>query len=323
MSKPSTLESRIATALTATDIKSSNLATLIAETEAAITTADKIAEEERTKALDPIASPDATKAREAMQAAEFNRDRLRTVLPRLQAKHKEVKEQEHAAAWTADYAAVKARRDAAAEQLRERYPTIVAELVALMADIAATDREVDRVNVAAPYGDYPRLRGVELTARGLDRLLQPDISIVQELRLPCFDRAPGMPLMAYPLPQPNFAVEFVNLIPPDTFDWRNWHEEFEKRDRRALEENRRQIAEAEAQLRAHEEREAAEARKAKEADQVAVGRWEIADGYSPRPAPHSTALHPGDALQFVRSADAHCHRPAFPASQAAAGAAQA
>ena len=93
-----------------------------------------------------------------------------------------------------DYAAVKVRRDAAAEQLRERYLTIVAELVALMADIAATDKEVDRINVAAPYGDYPRLRGVELTARGLDRLLQPNISIVQELRLPCFDRAPDMPL---------------------------------------------------------------------------------------------------------------------------------
>jgi hypothetical protein len=63
-------------------------------------------------------------------------------------------------------------------------------------------------------------------------LLQPDISIVQELRLPCFDRAPGMPLMAYPLPQPNFTVEFVNSIPPDTFDWRNWHEEIERRNGR-------------------------------------------------------------------------------------------
>ena len=273
MSKPSTLESRIATALTATDIKSSNLATLIAETEAAITTADKTAEEERTKALDPIASPDATKAREAMQAAEFSRDRLRTVLPRLQAKHKEVNEQEHAVAWTADYAAVKARRDAAAQMLRERYPAIVDELVTLMTNIASTDKEVERVNAAAPYGDHPRLRGTELTARGLDRLMQPDVSIAQELKLPNFTRGAGEPLLAYPLPQPNFAVEFVNSMPPDTFDWRNWHEEFEKRDRRALEENRRQIAEAEAQLRAHEEREAAEVRKAKEADQVAaVGR---------------------------------------------------
>src|SRR5262245_25293425 len=245
MSKPFTLESRIATALTATDIKSSNLATLIAETEAAITTADKTAEEERTKALDPIASPDATKAREAMQAAEFSRDRLRTVLPRLMAKHKEVKEQEHAAAWMADYAAVKVKRDAAAEQLRERYPAIVAELVALMADIAATDKEVDRINVAAPYGDYPRLRSVELIARGLERLLQPHISIVQELRLPCFERAPDMPLMAYPLPQPNFAVEFVKSIPPDTFDWRNWHEEIERRNGRLRAENARIIAQPE------------------------------------------------------------------------------
>ena len=46
-------------------------------------------------------------------------------------------------------------------------------------------------------------------------------------------------------------------------------EECEKRDRRALQENRRQIAEAEARLRTREEREAAEARKA---NQVAVGR---------------------------------------------------
>jgi hypothetical protein len=204
-----------------------------------------------------------------MQAAEFSRDRLRTVLPRLQAKHKKVKEQEHAVAWTADYGVVKARRDAVAQQLRERYPTIIAELVALMADIVATDREVDRVNAAATYGDYPRLRGVELTARGLDRLLRPDISIMEELRLPNFTRGAGEPLLAYPLPQPNFAVEFVNSIPPDTFfDWRNWHEEIERRDGLRA-ENARIIAQAEERQRAREEREAAEA---KEADQVPVGR---------------------------------------------------
>ena len=121
------------------------------------------------------------------RAAELTRDRLRAALPRLQEQLKQAREREYAECWLEDYAAVKARRDAAAEQLRERYPAIVDELVALMADIAATDKEVDRINVAAPYGDYPRLRGVELTARGLDHLLQPDISIVQELRLPSFD----------------------------------------------------------------------------------------------------------------------------------------
>ena len=170
-------------------------------------------------------------------------------------------EAEHAAAWTVDYEQVKARRDAVAQQLRERYPQLVEELVTLMASIAATDKEVDRINVAAPYGDYPRLRSVELRARGLDRLLQPDISIPQELRLPNFTSDAGMPLMAYPPPQPNFAVEFVNSIPPDTYDWRNWHEEIERRNGRLRAENARISAQPERQP-ALEEREAAEAKEA-------------------------------------------------------------
>ena len=76
-------------------------------------------------------------------------------------------------------------------------------------------------------------------------------------------------MLAYPPPVPNLALQALSMTPPDKFDWRNWHEECEKRDRRALQENRRQIAEAEARLRTREEREAAEARKA---NQVAVGR---------------------------------------------------
>ena len=204
-----------------------------------------------------------------MATATLTRDRLRAALPRLQERLEHSREREYAECWLNDYAAVKARRDAAAEQLRERYPTIIAELVALMADIAATDKEVDRINAAAPYGDYPRLRSVELTARGLDHLLQPDISITQELRLPNFTRADNEPVLAYPPPVPNLALQVLSMMPPDNFDWRNWHEECEKRDRRALQENRRQIAEAEARLRTREEREAAEARKA---NQVAVGR---------------------------------------------------
>ena len=43
----------------------------------------------------------------------------------------------------------------------------------------------------------------------------------------------------------------------------------EERDRRALEDNRRQIAEAEERMRAHQERETAEARKAQKADRAA------------------------------------------------------
>jgi hypothetical protein len=48
-----------------------------------------------------------------------------------------------------------------------------------------------------------------------------------------------------------------------------WWKAIEERDRRALEENRKQIAEAEESTRAHEEREASEARKAEEAARAA------------------------------------------------------
>ena len=40
---------------------------------------------------------------------------------------------------------------------RERYPQLVDEMVGLMTRMAETDKEVERVNSAAPYGDHPRL----------------------------------------------------------------------------------------------------------------------------------------------------------------------
>ena len=76
-----------------------------------------------------------------------------------------------------------------------------------MTSIAATDKEVDRINAAAPYGDYPRLRGVELTARGLDRLLQPDISILARAAAAKLHRALTWPVLAYPPPVPNLALQ--------------------------------------------------------------------------------------------------------------------
>ena len=184
------------------------------------------------------------------------RDRLQAALPRLQQRHKEAREAEYAAAWTVDYEQLKAKRDAVAQQLRERYPAIVDELVTLMTNIAATDKEVDRINVAAPYGDYPRLRGVELTARGLDRLLQPDISITQELRLPNFTRGVGEALLAYPPPQPTLAQLYV--LPASCFVPVDPQAEAEERERRKREDNDKMKAFYENQKRVREEREAAE-----------------------------------------------------------------
>jgi len=166
-----TLEQRIAAALSG-DIKAA-LAELLGETEAAIDDADTAAEEARTKALDPLASPDVAKARSAMENAAFIRDRLRNVLPKLQAQFKKVCSQEAYDRWTVDYENVKLSRDAAAEQLKALYPQFVAKITDLLLRIEEIGREVRRVNISKPFdaeaahGDGRWLREVELEARDM------------------------------------------------------------------------------------------------------------------------------------------------------------
>jgi len=52
------------------------------------------------------------------------------VLPRLQARHQELEAQEYVSTWRADYDQVKVKRDVMVEELRDRYPKLVDELVA-------------------------------------------------------------------------------------------------------------------------------------------------------------------------------------------------
>ena len=169
-----TLEQRIAAALADNDkIDSSALATLIAETEAATTAADEAAIKSREQALDPITSPDPTKARAAMEAAAFTRDRLRTVLPRLQQRLKEVCSQEEYTRWVAGYEQTKAKRDAAAAELRTLYPEFASKLVDLLLRIEVVDREVERVRSAVSSGDErafaTMMAGGEKYLRGVPR----------------------------------------------------------------------------------------------------------------------------------------------------------
>ena len=187
-----TLEQRIAAALADNNIDSSALATLIAETEAATADADKAAIQAREQALDPITSPDPTKARAAMEAAAFTRDRLRTVLPRLQQHFKEVSSQEEYTRWVAGYEAIKIKRDAAAAELRTIYPEFASKLVDLLLRIEVVDREVERVRSAKPFdakkanGDGRWLLETELTARGLDHFSTYDLKIMKDIKLPSF-----------------------------------------------------------------------------------------------------------------------------------------
>ena len=237
MNKP-TIESRIAGMLSAADAKSDAIAALITEVEVAAQEADATATKTREEALDPATVIDAAKVGASVATAELTRDRLRAALPRLQEQLKQAREREYAECWLNDYAAVKARRDAVAQQLRERYPQLVEELVTLMTSIAATDKEVDRINVAAPYGDYPRLRGVELTARGLDRLhAARHFHPARAAACRTSTRDDG-PLLAYPPPRADLgrrAHVAADILRAGGIGARNgW-----KRDRRRREENAR------------------------------------------------------------------------------------
>src|SRR5208282_5472321 len=101
----SELEKRIAEALTQ-DIKSADLATLIADVEGAIVAAEKAVEQARVRALDPTVLDPA--ARTALQDADFLTQRLQVALPRLGQRLEEIQAAEYAAEWEPDFEQVKA-----------------------------------------------------------------------------------------------------------------------------------------------------------------------------------------------------------------------
>jgi hypothetical protein len=180
------LKQRIVSALVG-DIASGDLAALISDTEAAIARAAATADEERAKAVDPVLSPDAATARETVQAAEFARDRLRTVLPRLQSRLREVQSDEELARWLPRQQAAEARRDELAAKLRDLYLPFVQAIVPLLLDIEDADQEIRLVNHEAPYkakSEGRLLESVEYAARGPSASKLRDLQIVKDLRLP-------------------------------------------------------------------------------------------------------------------------------------------
>jgi hypothetical protein len=233
-----TLEQKIASALTA-DVKSADIAALVAETEVAITQA---AEAERAKVLDPIVSPDAAMAHGAMTEAAFMRERLRTVLPRLQQRYQEVMAHEYHAQWEKDFETVKVKHDALAAEFREVYRQAMAKLVDLLTRMTACDRACYRVNASAPAGEPRRLAGAELAARGLERFTVADPSIVRELKLPDFERSDRM---AWPPPQ-TFDSALISPLSASRRYSADWGLAAEEEARASQERQERAEQEAEA-----------------------------------------------------------------------------
>jgi hypothetical protein len=212
-----TLEQRIAEALSDDKIGSHDIGHLLIETEQASIDADKAAITARELALDPIASPDAHKARAAIEDANFTSMRLRTVQPRLQTKYDKVSRAERHEKWASEYERVKAKRDAAAEKLRQLYTETEVKLVALLLDIEATDKEVIQINNAGTpfltdgHLDDPRHRqllSVELMARGLDHFGVYDLKIMTDLKMPNWTEPKKL---AWPVPKP--PVDWSGVVP--------------------------------------------------------------------------------------------------------------
>jgi hypothetical protein len=161
--------------------------------------------------LDPALSPDPKAARQAMEDAEFARDRLKTLLPRLETRYNEIAEAEALASWKGEAEELEARRVAKMTEFADFYPPMYKRIVDHLA------------------GDCHR------TGSDRHRVVRPQRAA---------RRGPTLPS---PLP----------TRPP------------RKSAARLLEDNRKQIAEAEQRQREHEEREATEARKAQEAERTA------------------------------------------------------
>ena len=190
------LERRLASALSEESITSSMLTSLINEADIAIADADATADKERARAMDPVLSPDPRKARAALEDAQFAANRLRTLQPRLQKRLQRVQYAEVHDRWLESYETVKAKRDAAVEELRQGYPPLVAKLTDLLTRLRAIDAEVHRVNTGKPVmvgepwdGNMP-LELTECEARGVTGFNSPDYSLDRGVRLPDFDK-PG------------------------------------------------------------------------------------------------------------------------------------
>ena len=211
----SALEKRIASALTDDAITSAALGELIIETREAIKAADDKAEEARAIALDPVRSPDAAQAREAMASAEFARDRLRTVLPRLELRFEKVRRVEAKNCWVENYEIAKAKIDGAAEELKSLYSEFVYPFVDLMLRIRQIDAEAKRVmdtkpspEAGEPY-DGRRLLATELVARGVISAGHSGLTLDGGVVLPDFTNPEKRAWPPYEVP---WSVQYAESI---------------------------------------------------------------------------------------------------------------
>jgi hypothetical protein len=156
-----------------------------------------------------------------MATALFGCDRLRTVLPRLQQRHREVAAQEYLAQWRQDYEALKVDRDALAAELLEFYPAVTSKITNLFTRIAANDAELSQLHQKRPAGVGLHLAGAELVARDLTSFSAVSPPLSEHLKLPDFEHSDRL---VFPPPQPSLAAVYAMSMMPQhdpryTADW--------------------------------------------------------------------------------------------------------
>jgi hypothetical protein len=242
---PPTIEQRIAVALAATDITSSDLSQLLGEVEAAAAAADADATKAREAALDPGVVVDTAKVGAAVATATLVRDRLQAALPRLRERHKQLRQAEAVAAWTAEAEELEARRIALMTEFRKFYPEMIERIVDHLYRMRTLDHEINHFNLRRPDGSMTSLE-----------LSTPFFAM--DLKIPDPDNRGGQ--LLWPPPQPNLGLQYLATMPPDPFIASEAAKGtyIDERNRRVLEDNQRQIADFEKRQREREEREKAE-----------------------------------------------------------------
>jgi hypothetical protein len=249
---PMTLEQRIDFAIQPdAALTSVDIAALVEEAEAAIAKAEEEHSIDLRLSLDPKA------AREAIADATFAANRLRSLLTKLQARHRQVREQEQLTVWLTEYDTLKRERDALAEELREVYPDAAAKIMDMFSRLAANDEKLSNLHLARLPGVTRHLLSAELHARRLDSFSRDMPSLATLVQL--FDWNSGRQI--WPPRPPSPASAFAPVVPSGRCYTADWAKDDGQRAA-ALQRERQRIADFYARsTREQEERENAEVRE--------------------------------------------------------------
>jgi hypothetical protein len=253
-----TLEQRGFAALKAA-VTGSELQSLITQVDQAIRTADRTANEQQVRSLEPGCA-DAKTARQAAEDAVFESNRLATLLSRLQARHRQVIKQERRTAWrSGQYEPVRKQRDALAAELKTVVPECCAQLAELFGRVALNNTAIAALHHDRPDGMSERLQLAELCARNLDDFTVGKPSLLEQVQLFDFDTGQQV----WPPPQPSLGATYAAMITP-AYDGRysaDWHAANERRVAAIKAEQQRLADYYETAKQQQEERQNAEERQ--------------------------------------------------------------